>query len=198
MKVIQVLLVFLVAGTMFVSCSKSSDDPTTPTVKKPALNTKWTYQLDSYNTGNTSFSSTTVVHTASSQVSMGGETWLRVTDDTMGLVFLLNAKTGGIYQYDNGASNLLCKYPAAVNDVYNTSNGGEPETFTVKYTNFSLIPVSGAEFKNITMNEGVKNSVVRDQLWYSDEVWIARRETWKPVGLNTLRRYRWILQSISY
>lgn len=198
MKVRHLLLSVLAGFTVLSACNKGSDDPVA-VVQKPRLNTKWVYQLDTYNSGNTSFSSSTVTHRATSEVTLGGETWLRITDDTMGLVYLLNAKTGGIYQYDNGASNLYGKYPGAVNDTYVTSNGGESETFTVKQTNLSLGAASGAEFYNITMAEGIKNGVVRDQLWYNDEAWIARRESWIWYGIIPyLRRYRWILQSISY
>ncbi len=199
MKLNKALFLSIFISSIAASCSKSSDDPV-PVVKTPKLGTTWTYQMDKYGVNSNTFTTSTVKHKATSELNIGGETWLRITDDTLGLVYILNTKTGGLYQYDNSVSNLLCKYPATVNDSYNTYNYGAAETFTVKETGLSLGSSNGASFYNVNRYEGVKSGMITDQIWYNNEVWFARRETWIPSGVipGSFRRVRWILQSVTY
>lgn len=80
-----------------------------------------------------------ITHKAKSEENIGGEKWLKIADvgaDTT--VYFLNTKAGGLYQYTNNNSYLLCKHPAVVNDTYNTFNNGSAEGFTVKTANDTL------------------------------------------------------------
>lgn len=193
-------LVFIVS-TAIISCSKSSDDAVQPVVKTPKLGTTWTFQQDKFKPDNLNYITSTVTYKASSEVTLGGETWLKITDDTMAVVYLLNVKTGGLYQYDNNTSNLLCKSPGAVNDVYTGYNRGGNETFTVKQAGITIASGNGSSYSNVIMYEGYHGTELWDKIWYNDEVWFARRETWwhDPYPPYTYRRdRRMVLYSITY
>jgi len=200
MKVKQILQLLFIMGVYMISCKKSSSDTVAPTVQTPKLGTTWTYQQDNYISTGTSYITTTVHHKATSEVSFGGETWLKITDDTLAVVYLLNTKTGGLYQYANNTSDLLCKYPATLNDVYNTFNYGGSETFTVKDVGISIGSANGSSYTNINYYEGVKSGEMMDKIWFNNEVWFARRETYKHEPVTNLYRRdkRLILYSISY
>ena len=94
---------------------------------------------------------------AKSEETIGGEKWLRIVDtDTDTTAYLLNIKTDGLYQYTNNGSYLLCKYPAAVNDMYTTFNDGSAETFTVRGVNDTL--ATGIGDIPLSYYEGVKTT----------------------------------------
>lgn len=199
MKLNQILLLIVVICGITASCSKSSD-PVIPVTKTPKLGTTWVYQQDKFKADGINYITTTVTHKATSEVTLGGETWLKITDDTLATVYLLNVKPGGLYQYADNASQLLCKMPAAVNDVYTAYNRGGSENFTVKQTGIT-VGSGGTSYNNINMYEGYQGANLWDKIWYNDAVWFARRETWRydPFFLTFYRRdSRLILTSITY
>ncbi|MFZ1369919.1 MAG: hypothetical protein WAR78_06040, partial [Ferruginibacter sp.] len=130
---------FTVLGAcMISSCQKEIDGivngaTTAPANQKPKLGTTWIYRYNTFYSFGGLLSSKFVTLKAKTEEVHGGETWLNIVDmDADTTVYLLNTKTGGLYQYANNNSYLFCKYPAAVNDTYNTFNKGEFEDFTVK------------------------------------------------------------------
>lgn len=190
------LSVLIVAG-IFSSCKKTSS--TTPeTVTKPRVGTIWTYRYKTFDGSGIVVSTNNIVYKATSAQTLGGEQWINITDSVNATVFLLNVKTGGLYQYANSASNLFCKYPAAVNDTYNTYNSGGAETFTVSGVD---ILVSDAPMDDVKVNryDGVKSGNLTDQVWYNENLWIMKMEKFAPNLMGVYQRNkRWELLSIVY
>ncbi len=142
--------------------------------QKPKLGTTWTYRYYTYNIDGSLHTTEIVTHKAKSEETINGEKWLRIVDvaaDT--LIYLLNEKTGGLYQYTNSNSYLLCKFPAMLNDTYSTYNEGTPEDFIVKGVNDTLPTGIG----NIPVNyyEGFKGPQIIDLIWYNEYAWIVRK-----------------------
>jgi len=203
---IQKGLIVLAALCVFNSCKKSST--TTDginTNQKPKVGTIWTYRYYTYNPPNAGggIHTTEVVnYKAKNEVVLGGEKWLNIvnmaTDTT---IFILNEKTGGLYQYANNSSNLFCKNPAVLNETYTSFNDGSTETFTVKGIKDTLDTGIG----NIPSNyyEGVKGPLI-DQVWYNEYAWIIRRHfylytTNPPMPFNYYYRYSSLfLDNIQY
>lgn len=195
---IQKGLIVLVALCVFNSCKKSSGGGTGGTAagQKPKVGTIWTYRYYVYNSpaaGGGIHTTEVVNYKAKNEVVLSGEKWLNIvnmaTDTT---IFILNEKTGGLYQYANGSSNLFCKNPAVLNESYNSFNDGSMETFTVLGVNDTLAFGIG----NIPANyyEGVKVSKLIDQLWYNEYDWIVQRHfylytTNPPMPFNYYYRY---------
>jgi len=153
------MLIFLAPA--IISCQKEIDGlaggilTPDPADQKPKVGTTWTYNYNWYNSIGGMAQSKIVYHKAKSEEMIGGEKWLKIVDvDTDTTVYFLNTKTGGLYQYTNSNSYLLCKYPAAINDTYNTFNGGSTEDFTVRGVNDTTatgigdIPLSKYEVGN--------------------------------------------------
>lgn len=190
-KPLLYFFILLFASAMAVSCQKEidglNDGAVNPADVKPKVGTVWYYRYEWYNTPGGSISSKTIRHKAVSEETMGGETWLKIVDlepDTV--VYYLNTKNDGLYQYTNNSPNLLCKHPATVNDTYTTFNTGTTEIFTVKGVN----DTTGSGIGNIplTRYEGVKpgNSNIIDVIWYNKNSWITWQWLYKlhPVPPN--------------
>jgi len=192
-------IVVIVIASLSSSCQKEVkvDAGTDPgiTSQKPKVGTVWTYRYYIYNPpsgGNGIHSTETVQYKAKSEEILSGEKWLRIvniaTDTT---IFLLNEKTGGLYQYANNSSNLFCKDPAAVGDTYSSFNDKSMEDFTVKGVKDTLSTGIG----DIPANyyEGVKIAKLIDQVWYNPNAWIVRRHfflaTSTPLGGLIYYRY---------
>ena len=168
----------IIGGCLFGSCQKELNTLTNGTIvpanQKPKVGTTWTYRYYTYYSYGSLATSQTIVHKARSEESFGGEKWLNIIDvSTDTTVYFLNTKTGGLYQYTSNNSYLLCKYPAAVNDTYNTFNSGATEMFTVKGVNDTL--VTGIGDVPVNYHEGVKGAYLIDLIWYNDNAWIVRR-----------------------
>lgn len=169
--------VFIVGSFTIISCQKeidgSLDGTITPVTanQKPKVGTIWTYRFNTYYSYGGVATSQILTYKAKNEETIGAEKWLRIVDianDTT--VYLLNTKAGGLYQYTNSNSYLLCKYPAAVNDTYNTFNDGAVEDFTVRAVNDSL--ATGIGIVPLNYYEGVKMGDIIDLLWYNNNAWI--------------------------
>lgn len=201
-------VIFLMLSCVtFFSCKKSSSSTDgTTTNQKPKVGTIWTYRYYTYNSpvaGGGIHTTEVLSYKAKNEVDLGGEKWLNIvnaaTDTT---VFILNEKTGGLYQYANNSSNLLCKNPAALNETYTSFNNGSTETFTVKGVKDTLLTGIGGIPSNYY--EGVKNSVLIDQLWYNEYAWVVQRHfylytTNPPMPFNYYYKYSSLfLDNIQY
>ena len=135
--------VLIIGVSAIVSCQKEVDGSITDgtvipviTNQKPKVGTIWTYQYNWFNGPGYPTNTKIITHRAQSEEILGGEKWLKIVDlETDTVVYYLNTKTDGLYQYTNSSPYLLCKYPAAVNDTYTTFNGGSAEFFTVRGVN---------------------------------------------------------------
>ena len=205
---IQKGLLFVAVLCAFYSCKKGSGGGTDGTVpaQKPKVGTIWTYRYYTYNSpvaGGGIHTTEVVNYKAKNEVVLSGEKWLTIvnmaTDTT---VFILNEKTGGLYQYANNSSNLFCKNPAVLNETYNSFNDGSTEAFTVKGVKDTLLTGIGGIPSNYY--EGVKSSQLIDQLWYNENAWIVQRHfflytTNPPMPFNYYYRYSSLyLDNIQY
>lgn len=184
------LLTLFLAG----SCQKEIDGTTEsvvlPVSQKPKLGTLWSYIYTTYYATGGVQASKTLNLKAKTQETLGGEQWLNIVDvDTDTTVYRLNTKAGGLYQYTNSSSYLLCKYPAALNDSYTSFNDGGPEDFVVKGVNDSL--PSGIGSVPVNYYEGTKSGFLIDLIWYNDNAWIVRKITYlrKPAPSTAYYRY---------
>lgn len=167
----------IIGAFTIISCQKEIDGAVTggvivPANQKPKLGTSWKYNYYTYHSYGGVATFKILTHRAKTEVILGGEKWLNIVDvDADTTVYFLNAKTGGLFQYSNGNSNLLCKYPAVLNDTYTSFNDGSVEVFTVKGVNDTLPTGIG----NIPLNyyEGVKTGFLIDLIWYNDNAWIV-------------------------
>jgi hypothetical protein len=189
----------LLAGAVMagiVSCKKDPDPGTNN--QKPKVGTTWTYIYYTYYNNGGLATSGIVTHKAVSEEMLGGEAWLKIKDvaaDTV--VYWLKEKTGGLYQYTNNSSYILCKSPATLNDTYTTFNKGSAEDFVVKDVNLTLPTNIGDVVVNYY--EGSKNGELLDQIWYNSNAWIVRHQVYRkpPLGVN----YKYsalFIQSITY
>ncbi|MFM2137934.1 MAG: hypothetical protein RJA57_241 [Bacteroidota bacterium] len=193
------LAVVLLPVLLIVSCKKDTGggSPPPPT---PKLGTTWTYRYHVYNLDGSLSSSTVVTHKATAEATLGGEKWLTVknmTADTV--VFQLQLKTDGLYHYSGGASWLLCKYPAALNDTYNGFLGGSATQFTVKSVN-EVLP-TGIGDVPVNYYEGYKGGNLTDQLWFHTGGWIVRKTQYRPRGILNPDLYKhstYFLDQITY
>ncbi|MEP7254380.1 MAG: hypothetical protein ABI666_01325 [Ferruginibacter sp.] len=197
--------ILFAGGSLLSSCQKEinlttgSGSPATPVNQKPKVGTVWTYLYTKYYSFGGVFSIATVVYKAASEETLGGEKWLKVIDQATGAtVYLLNEKTGALYQYTNNSSNLFFKYPAVVNDSYSTYNSGSSEDFTVKEVNVTLSTGLG----DIVVNhyEGSSGGSLKEELWYNENVWIAWQYVYfqPPFGAPLFRISTLFLQTITY
>lgn len=206
MKVVLIKFHFfmLLALCLSSSCQKEIDGTTegvvSPANQKPKLGTLWTYNYTTYYATGGVQASKTLKLKAKTQEVLGGEQWLNIVDtDTDTTVYLLNTKTGGLFQYTNSSSYLLCKYPAALNDSYTSFNAGEIEDFVVKGVNDSLATGIGSVPANYY--EGTKGGYLIDLIWYNDNAWIVRKIVYlkKPPPSTAYYRYSTMyIESIVY
>jgi hypothetical protein len=176
-------ILLILSTLVLVSCQKEIDGTilnggVNPANQKPKVGTTWTYRLYTYHQDGTLYQTLSMTHKAKSEETLGGEKWLRIVDvDADTTVYYLNAKTGGLYQYANNASNLFCMSPAAIGDNYNTYNDGSVENFIVRKVNDTLPTGIGDIPTNFY--EGYKSTILIDQVWYNEYAWIVRRSIYK-------------------
>lgn len=195
--------ILIIVGGLIISCQKEINGLTSgvlPSNEKPKVGTIWTYSYYTFNSLNGGVAiSKDITHKAKNEENIGGEIWLNIVDlETDTTVYLLNTKTGGLYQYTNSNSYLFCKYPAILNDTYTTFNTGSTEDFTVKGANDTLPTNIGDIVTNYY--EGVKNSLLIDMIWYNTNVWIARRTIWRksPLGTTYYKYSSMFIKTIVY
>ena len=174
-------ITLMIMGMLFVSCQKEINGVTSGgggvviAGQKPKVGTTWTYRYYTYYqlTGGLA-TSAVLTYRAKSEENLGGEQWLKIVDvaaDTT--VWLLNEKAGGLYQYINGNSYLLCEFPAQANDSYNSYNEGQAEMFTVKSVN-AILPTGIGDIP-VNYYEAFVGTQIMDLFWYNENVWLARK-----------------------
>jgi hypothetical protein len=197
----KALLITLVsAAILTVSCKKSSTAVNNP-VTQPRVGSKFTYRYKTFYPSGLILSSQDVVYSITAEVTLGGEKWFQFSDPSGTPWLLLNVKTGGLYQYANNASNLLCKYPAVRNETYNAYNNGTLETFTAKAID-SLLAAPIDDVK-VNMFESTVGGYVTGYNFYNPGYWLVKREVWQvnPVlggGFVSTRQYRWELTNVVF
>ena len=158
-----------------ISCQRESGNGSN-TSQKPKLGTRWVYRYSTYTSMGGFDSSYNVVYKAVSLEMLGSESWLKIIDSATNTpIFYLNEKTGGLFQYISNGSNLMCKYPAAVNDTYRSLfNATDTADYFVRSVNDTL---SFGVIGDLAVNyyEGLKGSETVDKLWYNTKMWIAQR-----------------------
>ena len=166
----------LIIAVIFVlgSCSKSSDSQ--PARTKPMLGTKWTYWYKKFDATGVLSKAFRVIYQISAEQTVNNETWFTVTDSTQSAIFVLTQRADGLYHLVNSTPYLLCKYPANVNDTYNSYNNGDDELVTVKETGITVNVPKGDIVS--TRYEGEQGGVLKDILWYNPDVWLVKKETY--------------------
>ncbi len=204
-KLIQLNFLLLASLILFVSCQKEVDGTiagvTPPVEQKPRVGTVWTYYYYYVNHQGGPTHSKLLKYKAVSEETLGGEKWLKIVDiETDTLVYYMNTKTDGLYQYVNNSANLLCKDPAVVGDTYTTYNGGGTELFTVRGVNDTTATGIG----NIPLSkyEGVKDNYIIDLVWYNKKAWIVWKNRYKknvfPTGVEYYLFNRMFIDNIVY
>jgi hypothetical protein len=175
----------IVGASTIVSCQKEIDgmlngNPVNPADnRKPKVGTTWTYNYSWWNSPGGITNSKLITHKAMSEETLGGEKWLKIVDvETDTVVYYLNTKADSLYQYANSSPNLVCKYPAAVNDSYTTFfEGTANELFTVRGVNDTT--ATGIGNIPLTKYEGVTDTYIKDVLWYNKNAWIVWKFKYK-------------------
>lgn len=195
MKTTWLYFLILIFGAITIlSCQKELDGLTedgiiNPANQVPKVGTIWTYRYTTYQVLGSVISAKVIYHKAKSEETLGGEKWLKIVDVDMDTtVYFLNVKTAGLYQYTNNNSFLFCKYPAALNDTYNTFNDGSTEDFTVKGVNDTL--PTGIGDLPANYYEGVKGGYLIDRIWYNKNAWIVHRVIWRKKPDPSVAYYR--------
>ena len=193
-KLFSIPFFLIIAAWFLVSCQKELDGSSNGVIvvvdQKPRVGTIWTYRYYTYYSYGALATTKVILHKARNEEVIGGEKWLNVIDvDFDTTVYLLNVKTGGLYQYTNNNSYLLCKDPAVLNETYNTFNSGATEDFTVKGVNDTL--PTGVGDVPANYYEGVKTGYLIDLVWYNKNAWIVRRYQYvkKPPPSTLYYRY---------
>jgi hypothetical protein len=197
----------IIGSSAMISCQKEIDGTTgggtvvPPADQKPKVGTIWTYQYYWFNAPGGPTHTKIVTHRAQSEETLGGEKWLKIVDvETDTLVYYLNTKTDGLYQYTNSNPYILCKYPTAINDTYNTFNDGSTESFTVRGVNDTT--ATGIGNIPLSIYEGVKVGDIIDVIWYNKNAWIVWRYLYKRVPVLPTSVYylysKMFLESIVY
>lgn len=188
-------LLSLISCLLLLSCKKENT-PAAPT--SPEVGTSWTYIYKTSSASGTLSTTSTIRYRAISEETLGGEKWLKLVDSASNPVFYLKVKNGGLYQYANNASQLLCKDPAVVNDAYTSYNGTANEDFVVTNTNFIVdLPYFNA---TVTRYTGSRAGNVNDILWYNKDLWLAKMEKYVQntfTGVWHIDK-RWELSEIQY
>ena len=205
-KYASCFIVLIIGGFAMLSCQKEvngefEDGITDPATIKPKVGTVWTYSYYWYNSpgGLTNFK--VIQHRAVSEETFGTDKFLKIVDvETDTTVYYLGLKTDGLYQYSNASSYILCKYPASINETYNTVNDGTPEDFTVRTVNDTTATMIG----NIplTKYEGVRAAYIIDEIWYNKNAWIVWKFKYRRVAPPPISAYyqtsRMLLDNIKY
>jgi hypothetical protein len=201
-SLVHKFLMVFAAISLLASCQKEADGlingTVTPVAMKPKQGTQWTYRYDTfYSTGGLD-KTTTLIYTAVSEETYSGEKWLRIRQTLPdSSIYLLSAKTGGLFQYTNNNAYLFCRDPAALNDSYSSFNSGSPETFVVKGVNDTI----GLNIGNLAVNyyEGTKAGDVIDKIWYNENVWIAQKFFYiRTLSNDYYRRSAMYLTALKY
>lgn len=178
------LFISFVCAFTTISCQKEIDGSVAgiivPGDQNPKIGTIWTYRYYTYYSYGPLQTAKTLYYKAKSEEVLGGEKWLRIVDmETDTTVIYLSKKPDGLYQYANNSSNLLCKYPAAINDNYTTFNEGATEDFIVKGVNDTIATGIG----NVPINyyEGFKTAKLIDLIWYNKNAWILWKTQYRYI-----------------
>lgn len=195
MKRKNILLSFIAIAALlfFVSCQKEvngdfENGTIDPATLKPKVGTIWTYTYNWYNSPGGAANSKKIYHKATSEETIGGEKWLKIVDqETDTLLYYLNIKADGLYQYTNSNPYLLCKYPATLQDTYNTFNDGSTEDFTISGVN----DITATMIGNIplTKYEGVKAGYIIDEIWYNKNAWIVWKFKYRRIAPPPVSAY---------
>ena len=199
--------ILIIGASTIMSCQKEVNGLTdgtttiTPADQKPKVGTIWTYQYYWFYGPGQPTHAKIVTYKAQSEEILGGEKWLKIVDmETDTVVYFLNTKVDGLYQFTNNGPNLLCKYPAVVNDTYTTFNGGSTEFFTVRGIN-DTIPTGIGDIP-LSKYEGVKTAYIIDLLWYNKNAWIVWNYKYKLVPVSPSPIYylysKMFIESIVY
>lgn len=174
-SVIAALVLICVA----VSCKKSSSStPAAP--DKPRVGTVWTYRYKTFDGAGVVSSTNNISIKATAEQTLGGESWISLDSAGTTNWYKLSLKSDGLYQYANGASYLLCKDPATLNQTYTGYNNAYTnpgkDTLTVLGSGISL----DAPINTVTVNyyEGNKMGNVVEKIWYNSKYWIVKKETY--------------------
>jgi hypothetical protein len=189
------VLLFAVIVFTTTSCQKMLELAPEP---QPKVGTQWVYDSTNYFADGRVKSTGTVTYTADSEVVLGNEKWLKIVNGGGKTIWYLHKNTGGLYQYANNASNLFLKYPAVLNDTYNTYNEGNAESF--KVTAVSDTVELAHEFVDATRYEGTKNSMVVDKIWFNSSKWIVQKDIYGRnfTGLIYYRKSHLLLQKVVF
>ncbi len=194
------LTLLFIMAVLAISCSKSSTPDPVSAPTKPRVGTKFTYRYKTFTPGGVVLTSQDVVYSITAEQTLGGEKWFQFSDPSGTPWLLLNVKTGGLYQYANNASQLLCKFPAVLNETYAAYNNGATETFTVKTVD-SLLAAPIADVK-VNMYESTAGGFVTGYNFYNADYWLVKREIWQlnPVLMPpaSTRRFRWELVNVVF
>lgn len=198
-----ILLLFMAGGIMIISCQKELRgiiaDPAVA-VLKPKVGTVWIYRYYTYRSIDGGIATSDIVkYVAQNEKIITGEKWLNIVEvgpDTT--VYFLQENIDGLYQYTNNNKYLFCKFPAVLNDTYNSFNRGSAEDFIVKGTNDTL--TTGIGDVPVNFYEGNKGGLLKDWIWYHKNAWIVRHYVFLkfPLGVVTYRYSGMFLQSIVY
>ena len=191
--------VFIIYLFLLISCQQGSDGGTTQD-QKPKLGTRWVFRYSTFNPQGGFDTSYNVVYKAISEDMLGGESWLKIIDSAANTtIFYLKEKTGGLFQYIGNGSNLMCKYPAAVNDTYRSLfNTTDSADYFVRSLNDTL---QLGVIADVVVNyyEGINSGQTVDKLWYNSKMWVVQRYLYKKPLLGSYYRYATlILQDFSY
>ncbi|HUR66624.1 MAG TPA: hypothetical protein VMZ03_09750 [Chitinophagaceae bacterium] len=194
-----------ILSCLLTACQKetgSGGGTNPPAIEKPKPGTAWTYSYYTFNSDGSLHTTETVVYKAKTQETIGGETWLKVVNNANDtLVYYLKQKADGLYQYANNASNLFCKYPAALNEAYTSYNAKGVEDFVVKGVN-DILPTNIGDIK-VNYYEGTKVigvPAIIDNIWFNDNAWIVRHIVYRKNLLSGVY-YKYsslFIQSIVY
>lgn len=191
----------LVISLLLTACQKDSDGGNNGnnTNQKPKVGTTWTYRYYTFYVNGGLATSSTIRYKAVSEVTLGGETWLKINEmgpDTT--VYYLKGKTGGLYQYANNSSNLFCKDPASAGETYTTYHRGSSEDFTV----VSVGQILPTDIGDVSSNfyEGKISGNLIDQVWYNSNSWILRHQFYRkfPQGTDYYKYSALFIESIVY
>jgi len=175
-KLSYLSLTLITVLTLLVSCQKeidgTMDGVINPANLTPKVGTVWTYSYYWWNSPGGTTNAKTINHVARSEETIGTEKWLKIVDvETDTTVYFLQVKADGLYHYANNSANLLCKYPAAINDTYTSFFGGSAKDFTVRGVNDTTATSIGDI--PLTKYEAVKAGDIIDVLWYNKNSWIV-------------------------